>query len=493
MTMKLTAIIAAIGFTGAITATAQIGSNSYNTEYPGQVNGISANGKYAAVADEDNGIAYLWCVENHDVYQDISLPLGEETVPSAQRVAGTLAYGVSDNGVVAGAIKYANGMSYPAYYKDGEWTRLPIPANVQNTNEALMITADASIMTGWSNKVYIHSEEPGDRWGQYFPVQWRWNDEYKEYEMLDYSDIDYLNHQGFVPRCTNADGTIIGGSLYLGVSASIPALIVEGKLKYFHNVEIIFEPFEFAGRFYCGDEYDEDGKFVRQIWTSDPDDPRIILYEETLIDGYKDDADSAVFGFFDWCDTKGNFYGRRTLISDVNPEENTATLKSFAAIYQNSNGEFVDNKEAQYYTCAVDENLVFDEAGNVWVNGVQKDAVEYYDIKSTSEFAAVSKLDTKGTVLGCVRRQFNEAIADYDYFPLMVVTSEYSGVEEAIADAMARPAIIAGAGYIRVVNAEAAAVYDMDGHKVAEGTNVNVAPGVYVVKAGDTTAKVVVK
>jgi len=57
-------------------------------------------------------------------------------------------------------------------------------------------------------------------------------------------------------------------------------------------------------------------------------------------------------------------------------------------------------------------------------------------------------------------------------------------------------AITAGAGVIRVAGTDApAAVYTVSGAKVYEGTDrtISVAAGIYIVKAGDTTAKVVVR
>lgn len=462
-------------------------NQSYNCDELGQVNGISENGRYAAISDDDNAIAYLWKVTDPAFYEDICMPVSPETTPAAQRVVGTYAYGVSNNMTVVGAIKYANGLTKPAYYKDGEWKFLEMPANVQNTNEALLITPDAKMISGWSNKVYNNPVDPTDVWGQYFPVQWKLNEATKEYDLIDYSSVDVLNHQGFVPMCQNADGSIIGGRIYFGVNTSMAALLENGELKFFHETNVTYEPWYFAGKWYCG--RDEEGN---QVWTTDPNDPRIVLFEENYVDGWHDDGKGQVNGFFDYCDAEGNFYGTRTVVSNVSADGDNATFKQYATIYNPTTGEFIDNERAGYYTCGVNPDLVFDGDGNVWVEGVKKDAQSEYGIHSDSEFAGVAKLNGDGTVLGCARREFFEAIGDYMYYPLMVVTKDYSSVKS-VAEQAQQPIVVAGRGYVKVLNAATATLIDMDGKVVGTGLNFNPAPGAYIVKAGDTTVKLIVK
>lgn len=128
----------------------------YNTIEFGEVNGVSDNGRYVAITDMDNHIAFMWDARNPEVFTDISEDISDSTVPSGQRVVGTSVYDFSDSGMGVGCIHYADGKSMPAVYKDGEWTILPIPANVRNTNVAIAVTPDGSHIAAYATRAARH-------------------------------------------------------------------------------------------------------------------------------------------------------------------------------------------------------------------------------------------------------------------------------------------------------------------------------------------------
>lgn len=451
----------------------------------GEVNGVSSNGKYVSINDPDNNCVYLWNVENPDLFTEITPEFGDLSTPSGQRVNGANGYSVSDNGIVAGCINYADGKSVPAYYKNGEWIALEMPANVLNTNVATVVTPDAKTIAGYCCHAYKDAD--GTYFGQYFPVRWDLDEE-GDYVMTSYEDIDLLNHDGFFPMCISADGKIIGGRLDAGFNSSMEALLMDGQLKYFHKIEIGYSPLIYKGEYYCG--RDENGV---QIWTTDPNDPRIVLYESTLIDGMVNDSDTnSVTGFFASCDNQGNFYGCRSIVSNVNSDGTSATVKRPACIYNVYTEEWTNNLKYDAFTCGSGKDVVFTTDDHVLFDDdpYTLDAAYHCDVPAVS--FGVSKCNNDATVLGCVRGEFNEAILDWDYYPYVIVTEEYSGVNT-IYGGEDRATIYLHGNTIEVRNAEKASLYDLDGRMLGEGLSFTPGAGTYVVKANEISAKVIIK
>ena len=89
--------------------------------------------------------------------------------------------------------------------------------------------------------------------------------------------------------------------------------------------------------------------------------------------------------------------------------------------------------------------------------------------------------------------EVNEATGENQYFPFVTVTDgAFSGIKETFGG-MERVSFIVSAGTIEVRNAETMNVYDLNGRLVACGKAASVAPGIYVVKAGEVTAKISVR
>lgn len=463
-------------------------NNLYNTEELGDMNGISDNGRYGAISDTDNLYAYMWSYTNPDVFVDITPELGDSSIPSGQRIKGAQANDVSDAGVVVGSLCYADGKSYPAYYDGEKWTRLEIPADALNNCECVAITPDGKTIAGYCAKRYVDYD--GSSHGQYYPVQWNLNAS-GEYELVSYHDLNYYDHQGFWPTCMSTDGTIIGGTLYCGVASTVPALLVNGELVLFDTITFTEEPFThyFNGvlKYYCGN--DEEGY---QIWTTDPNDPRIILYREPYIDGVHDiDMDGAFVGGISFCDKYNNFYGSRTRVESVDADGENATFSKGAAIYSYSTNEWEYNDRSQYFTCGDGNGLVFANDNVVYVDNEKTYVSDVYDISNLpSASTGIAKISLDGKVLGGVRQEFVEAIGDFFYFPYIVVCEgAFGGIKGVEAD---NAAVIVGRGYITATNGTAT-VYDMNGRMVGAGQRVNLQPGVYVVRLGNKNVKVQVR
>ena len=127
------------------------------------------------------------------------------------------------------------------------------------------------------------------------------------------------------------------------------------------------------------------------------------------------------------------------------------------------------------------------------VSGQFYDINEYYGVDAPSTSFGASKISANGKVIGMTRGEFNEAIAEWMYFPYMIVTDDaYAGVDK-VMDTVSKVAFVVGRGHISVLNADEATIYDLKGNVVAQGTSVDVNPGIYVVTSGATTAKVMVK
>lgn len=139
------------------------------------------------------------------------------------------------------------------------------------------------------------------------------------------------------------------------------------------------------------------------------------------------------------------------------------------------------------------KDLIYAVDNKMLVNGQFYDINEYYGVAAPSTSFGASKISANGKVIGMTRGEFSEAIGDWMFFPYMIVTDDaYAGVDK-VMDTASKVAFVVGRGHISVLNAEEATIYDVNGNVVAQGTSVDVNPGIYVVTSGTTTAKIMVK
>lgn len=470
----------------ATLAAAAASPSVYFGDEIGNLNGVSDNGRYVVVSDEDDGIAYLWCADDPDVFADISEALGASNIPSGQRVNGTHVYDVSDHGMAVGSIGYADGHSVAAYYdiETQEWTPLERPANALNTVEAVAVTPDGKIIAGY---FCIANREL--EFGQYYPCQWKLNEE-GEYDLYAYDYIQLPFHQGFFPLAQSPDGNVISGMCFAGMMSTIPALIVDGELVLFNEIDEVSEPWIYRGKYFCG--YDENGY---QIWTDDPDDPRIVYYSEEYIDGYRDGEVGELNGYLAFCDGEGNFYGMHswyeTSVDAYGNED--VTVESAACIYNFNTNEWEDYFFTPAFTCGTGEDLIFTADNQVMTEDDLETVNEYYDFSAPAGHinVGVSKVSLDGSVIGGITGLFSEAIMDYFYYPYVIVTDKYSGVKTTLGGE--NVSVVLSRGHIEVRNADDATIYDIEGRIAAQGTSADLNPGAYVVKTADKSIKVIVK
>lgn len=471
-----------------LSATVSAETKTYFNSELGEVFGVADNGRFAAVSDIENNIAYLWDSQNPEVFYDISFDVETTiTLPSAQRVKGTLAYDVTDDGrIVVGSLLYADGHQSPAYRIDGDWVPLPVLANSLNTNTAIAVTPDGKTIAGYNYVKSDYADVPGG----YIPVSWVMEDgDYVMAEVIEQADVLKYEHQGFYPMSMSADGKTICGELYCGSSSVIPALVKDGELKIFNEITSKIEGWYVEGKgWYCG--WNEEK--TAQIWTEDPDDPRIIKYKEWYVDGYHDTSESHVVGFFSNCDANRYYYGARVVIKDVD-EEGNGTIDNYATIYDSVEDRWLDNDRYTAFAAGVGENLIFANGAVVLVNGKARPVEEEYAIESPSPVAGISKISANGKVLGGVRSEYNEGTGEYQYFPFVtVVDGAFSGVGNVYGGNEA-VSIVVSKGNVTVFNADFMEVYDLGGILRGTGKSVDLAPGCYVVKAGDRTSRILVK
>lgn len=455
--------------------------NQYYTTYDiGELNGVADSGRYAVINDSENLIAYLWDSTEPNVFTDISQLLSPTDTPSAQQVSGTEVYDVSNWGQAVGCIWYKDGHSVPAYYKNGAWVELPSPEKALNTRVATCITPDGKVIAGYYG---VKSEVTGD--GMYYPVRWTLQ-ENGEYTMEDFATLKLPEHQGFITLSMTRDGRILGGYVCCGMQSTVPALLVDGRLEMFHEISYRESPWEFGGKWFAGWTVNDKGESV-QKWVDDPNDPEVVLFRQELIDGYYD-GNASLEGLFCFCDKNDNFYGNRTQLEDISEDGETATLIPGACIYNEETDEWIYNLDYEMFTCGTSPNLMFTNYNKAVVEGVDIDLPDYLNVKVDGVSFGASKVSMDGTVIGCVRGIWNEAIGNYDFFPYIVVTSEFTGVQQVYGGAEA--CVIVNHGVISVRNAEDAELYDINGMLLGRGVSFEPGAGTYVVRMGGKSVKV---
>lgn len=481
--------------TGALIAVAVLGAGAktqvYENDEFGQVFGVSANGEYAAITDDENFKAYLWSQTTGE-YEEISEELGVGG-PSSQRVTGTSAYAVADDGTVVGSVTYADGVEHPAIYKDGEWSLLPMSEYAMNTNCAIAITPDCKYIGGYQ----FYYDPASAVGGRYRPCRWTLQED-GSYQLESYEKMDLLDHYGFFPRCMSTDGKLMGGSLYAGKTATFESYVnlETGELSYFHKFEIKKEPWEFKGKYYGG--YDEKGN---QIWYDDPNDPGVLLYEEAYIDGIKDSGEEGVSsfaGFFNGIDSRGCLYGVRSVASDVNEEDGTGTITAYATIYDTRTGEWLDDSYSYGYSVGLNRGqYIFGSGDDMWVDGNKTSLQSHFGFSASETIGNIFRTSLDGKVLGGTTLVYNEATGEPQYFPLIVVLDEgivdpSAGVRLPVADG-GQVKVNVYDGMIEVLGAGNVAIYDMQGRLVSRKAVSSVAPGIYMVQADGKVSKVLVK
>lgn len=458
-------------------------TKTYTSDFLGEVTAVSPNGEYASVYDYENDNAYLW-TRSTGQFTDISAPLGTKDEIASLRVTGTWAMGVADDGTVVGCVFYGDGRQYPSIYKDGEWSRLPVHGGMTPDGSAIAISADCKFIGG-----YMFISDPSSAIaGRYYPCRWTLKDD-GSYELQSYTDIKLPDHQGFYATCMTPDGSAIGGMVFAGVSSTLPGIVTaDGQLMIDATIDEKSSPLVYKGKYYCG--VDENGK---QIWSADPDDPRIVMFTDTYIDGVKDQGgDSSFSGGFQSADANGNFYGARTVASNVS--DGTGTLRQGATVYNMKSGTWSDNFSYPAFTYGLGD-YIFGPGNTLIHNGTPTTFTQVLDFSYPKSVSAMYKASTDGKVIGGNLYEINPATSSEQYYPFIIVSDkglvDNSGISGIEAGDGVTISVVNGS--VEVAGAASVAVYDIYGRLVGESASTSVEPGVYVVRADGKVAKVLVK
>jgi len=451
----------------------------YSSDVMAEARAVSPQGKYAVFSDPDNDFSYIWSAESPEVFTLVMNP------DDPQSPAKFTAYDVNDAGTVVGALKktYESRVYYqPVIYKDGQFINLDAKLDavtdkgetlVGNYNYAIAISADERIICG---KI---PAKPGFEDMAYpsYPCIWELQ-ENGEYELHLYNDIDNLpEHQGFFPNCMTSDGTIegtvIGGTLCGGAGSTVPAIVKNGKLIYWNTFETR--------------DVTMDTKWGPKTWPCE------------FVDGFQDGWNGDYFegGFFS-VDGAGNFYGYKSQVivpADGMPENGEVSREVGACIYNDATGVWDYTSGASTYLCGVDKNYIFNLRAEVLVDGTANDILPYFNVADQAQgisFSGIAKANFDGHVLIGQHSMYNPATGQADPYPLVItLDAPLVGVEAVEADSAVTIRGLEGA--IAVEGAASVAIYDLQGRLVSTSANAQLASGIYVVKADNTTCKVIVK
>lgn len=160
---------------------------------------LSENGKFSAGYAQDNGAWYYDLSQKKMTFFE-----------AVENVSDYIISSISNDGIGVG-VEYnnsaANGQNdYPAYFKDGVCTRLPLPGDGVNINgRATGISADGKIIVGVASPVSMINRKP---------CMWTLQEDgtYK-IEMLPTYEKDLTGRtlQGVDPMRCSSDGSVIGG------------------------------------------------------------------------------------------------------------------------------------------------------------------------------------------------------------------------------------------------------------------------------------------
>jgi hypothetical protein len=299
--------------------------------------GISPNGEYATGnAEGYAGTSFLW-----------NRTTGEFTQITSEHGEECYAYDVSNDGVVVGCFAHDNNGEVkegtepyivPGYWKDGVWTALEIPFEIQRTDMngyARAISGDGRTITGYVYDTYDQHDfnYATGKWNETTrkvrklrPAVWI-DGKLQPYENLPFGETV---GQGMVANYMSDDAKILGGFAEHDSGSRSPAIWVNGEMTRIYgkqDIDINKDLYFYAGYVYS---ISHEGKYAAGQWCPQGDDGYTKTYgfvydiekgttEE--IDGWAACTsivdDGTVFGYTGYLGQalihKGNFNG---LLSD---------------------------------------------------------------------------------------------------------------------------------------------------------------------------------
>lgn len=431
----------------------------------GVVSGISQNGQYATIYDEENELSYLWNLDNPSELVMLNSVIGE--YEGSIKFNKIQANDVTNDGTIVGCIYEAEGSYLPAYYKNGEWVVLPISEFAINTKFVRRTSADGSVMAG----VQMVVDKELETGSGYRACRWTRNDD-GEYDLETFITLpdELAGHQGFYTYDMSENGSIILGMTMIGnTQATTPTYVENGDYWGMNSCEYRLEPWYYKGEI-MGYDYN--------------------AYIDGLIDS---DSDKNVQGYFAFYNNQNNCaYGMYTKVSDVSEDGQSGKMTLGACIYNFETGELTqDTGYSQYIMAHNDVIYAYNKSNNFRIikDGKGMTFNEYFGFNPGVNLTALSEMSASAHVLGGMHEIFNEAKQYPDYFPFIMVDDQAGADEMAAAPA----AEIAVANGMISVNEGTVAVFDMQGRLMGNAAAVAVAPGLYIAKTADTVRKVGVK
>lgn len=448
----------------AVAATAE--TKYYTTDELSDHVAVSSNGRYVVTTATDESFSYIWDERNPDRFSQVFADYNNKIE----------LYDITDDGIAVGGYYVEGGSYQPCIVVEGLIVDLPNSPMAMNNNFAKCVTADGSVIGG-----QIAYKDPDSEIGlRYRPCFWRLNDDW-EYDLELDPDVELPEHQGFIPTCMNPEGTVLGGRLYCAAGSEVPALYKDGKMVFWNELETKLEPFYYKGEI-------------------------LGYYDNYYIDGMKDGCKGDYLaGEFIGADAWGNFYGYRTLVDWVSEDGEDYELSKYAIIYNIAEDNMLDypaeggitafstgvGGNGQYVFCNGNRMLVGNESSEE-----VKSISETFGFTNASTMTAVTSTSADGRILAGTRQEMHPATGEYLYYPFVVVLDEplatTPGVGVEVIAGNKDLAVIISKGRIDFAGVQGE-VYDIDGRIVGRGASVNVPAGIYVVKAGEMSRKVMVK
>ncbi|MCC8113185.1 MAG: hypothetical protein LIP03_04175 [Bacteroidales bacterium] len=443
-------------------------TDAFGLGLTGGANSVSANGRFASIGDDYYGIGALWCIDDPETFS---------VLPDRG-----IAYGVSNDGVVVGTFRlnYEDVTTQrPGVYKDGSWTALPLHDNVMldgQRAEARCISPDGKYIGGhMSIKRTVEDPDAEATGGARFPCLWTLNESTGNYKLTAVYEDDRIENQGLWITCMNDDASILAGMLTCGAgSSTIPAIIKDGELQIWNELETRMLPFYYKG----------------EIWG---------YSEGYFIDGHCDLTGYDFEGSFRQFDTKGRIYGYRTEVTDIIPDEDgydRGTLTRWGIIYDPATDTFTRSaNKSEIYTagfCGDQGDVIFTTNG-YYENGEKKSLTSDLGISSSRYMGCVYAVSDNGTTLAGATTGYNDVTGDTDEYPFVITLDQALSGQISVSSLAPHVAVVVSDGCISVTGAQKVTIHDSKGRLVSTKPNAQVTAGVYIVTADGASTKVLVK
>lgn len=451
----------------------------------GQVYGVSRNGEYAVIQDDENNEAFLWRLSDPEKLELLN------NTRSDGKLIGTEVRDVNNNGTIVGSV--LSGNQWQPFIKklDGDKIPLPLTEKALNLNFPCAINDEETVIGGQiGGSITVPTQ---GSWGQSKPCFWSKGDD-GEFEIFFDENLVLPEHDGTHVTCMyTMDGTLrntfLGGNVGAGGGSYLPFLYRgTGELIMWNELTHKMIDFYFKG----------------EVLRS---------HREELIDGLRDGFDGGnqwpfISAGFNTCDYAGNFYGARPEVYDVDPTEDVNSAedqekfgrakvryqRGWFNVYTN---EWTAEEGGPDISVGIDGKVLF-SGNNVYTDGLKggSEAISTFvdaSLAAPGTVRGVTRISGTGKVFGMMYTATDAMGATHAYPFMVVLDHDIVGVDNVVADPANKVAILTYGGTIEVAGANEVTVYDMNGVQVSNKAVSNVAGGTYIVVADGVSHKILVK